>query len=597
MMAWALGMLRRRGGLPDPAHSHRDRILYTLLWAVLSAPIAVALSTPPHPSWYVVRLAGSVSLLAVAVLACRRAPLFSLVLVVLPTVFDGNFMFAIPVFSYLAGLRERRAGPAGFTFAVIALGGTVLNLGLLGTAAEVWFLLASTLLFGGVFPWLVGRYHRQHRALVLAGWEQAGLLEREQRGAAERIRMRERARIAQDMHDSLGHDLSLIALRAGALEVASDLDERHRRAAGELRASVAMATDRLRQVIGVLRDDAEPAPIRPAGESVADLVEHARAAGMSVRLLTDRNPAPTPTEQVPVPVPPPVPVPAGQDPVSASASVGWDPVPVPVPERAEGVVPPMAGRAICRVVQEALTNATRHAPGAAVTVSLTHAPDRTSVRVVNDPPPAGPLPGARTAGSGLVGLRERVRLAGGSLRAGPNGRGFEVLAELPHTTESAYGGESAYPAGRGRAGYAELMSRSPGPSDADGVATPARGHLGTAHRLRHARRRVRRSLVAAVTVPAVIGVLLVLAYYPIASFGAVLDSERYDRMRVGQDRAELRDLLPQRQVAEPEGAAVRPVPSGAVCEFYSDGGFPLGHSVYQLCFLDGQLVVKYRLAG
>jgi signal transduction histidine kinase len=580
-------MLRRRGGLVDAALSRRDRILDAMLWVALSAPIALALATPPHSPWYGVRLAGSVLLLAVAVLASRWAPLFSLVLVVLPTAFDGNFMFAIPVFSYLVGLRERRAGPVGFTFAVIALGGTVLNLGLLGTAAEVWFLLASTLLVGGVFPWLVGRYHRQHRALVLAGWEQAGLLEREQQGAAERIRMRERARIAQDMHDSLGHDLSLIALRAGALEVAPELDERHRRAAGELRVSVALATDRLRQVIGVLRDDAEPAPIRPAGESVGDLVERARAAGMSVRLLADRNPAPAPAGQHPAPAP------AGQHPASAPAGQH----PASVPEAADAEVPPMVGRAICRVVQEALTNATRHAPGAAVTVSLTHSPDRTSVRVLNDPPPAGPLPGPRTAGSGLVGLRERVRLVGGSLRAGPQGRGFEVLAELPHTTEPAYGAESAYPAGQGRAGYAELVAPPPGPSDADGPATPEPGGLGTAHRLRHARRRARRSLVAAVTVPAAIGVLLVLAYYPIASFGAVLDSERYDRMRVGQDRAELRDLLPRRQVAEPEDAAGRPVPSGAACEFYSDGSFPLGQTVYQLCFLDGQLVVKYRLAG
>ncbi|MBF9133622.1 two-component sensor histidine kinase [Plantactinospora sp. S1510] len=571
-------MLRQRGGPLDAALSHRDRILHTMLWVVLSAPVALALATPPHPPWYGIRLAGSVLLLAVAVLACRRAPLLSLVLVVLPTAFDGNFIFAIPVFSYLLGLRERRAGPAGFTFAVIALGGTVLNLGLLGTAAEVWFLLASTLLVGGVFPWLVGRYHRQHRALVLAGWEQAGLLEREQQGVAERVRMRERARIAQDMHDSLGHDLSLIALRAGALEVAPELDERHRRAAGELRVSVALATDRLRQVIGVLRDDAESAPIRPAGESVADLVERVRAAGMSVRLLTDRNPVPPPA------LPGRYPVSVGQEPAS-------------VPEEVDGVVPPMVGRAIVRVVQEALTNATRHAPGAAVTVSLTHSRDRTSVRVLNDPPPAGPLPGPRTTGSGLVGLRERVRLAGGSLRAGPKGQGFEVLAELPHTTETAYGVESAYPVEQDWAGYAEPVSGLPAPSDAGGPATPEPARLGTAHRLRSARRRVRRSLVVAVAVPAAIGMLLVLAYYPIASFGAVLDSERYDRMRVGQDRAELRDLLPRRQVARPENAAGRPVPSGAACEFYSDGGLPPGQTVYQLCFLDGHLVVKYHLAG
>ncbi|MEE6312047.1 histidine kinase [Plantactinospora veratri] len=540
------------------APGRRDRLLDLVLWVVISAPIAIALLTPPNSSWFLGRLAGSLLLTGLAVLASRWAPLLGLLLVVLPTAGDGNFMFGIPVLSYLVGLRERSSGPAALVFAGLGLGGTILNLGLLGTDAEVWFLLASTLLFGGVFPWLVGRYHRQHRALVLAGWEQADLLEREQRGAAERVRMRERARIAQDMHDSLGHDLSLIALRAGALEVAADLDERHRRAAGELRASVALATDRLRQVIGVLRDDAEPAPTRPPGEQVDDIVARARAAGMAVRLVVE-----------------------GEPPAAAPGAAG----------------PPMVERAVCSVVQEALTNATRHAPGAAVTVAVCRGVDRTTVRVGNDRPPAGPLPGIRGVGSGLVGLRERVRLAGGTLRAGPAGGGFEVYAELPAVppAEAGDGGpaEAGHPAGPSEPGYQGRL-----PVEDVGVPLGGPAVVATAHRLRSARRRVRRSLLAAVTVPVAIGALLVLAYYPIATFGAVLDSDRYEQLRMGQDRAELRDLLPDRQVVAPAGAAERPLPSGATCEFYSDGAFPFGsQAVYQVCFLHGRLVVKDRLGG
>ncbi|MDG4785929.1 histidine kinase [Micromonospora sp. WMMD1102] len=531
----------------------RDLLLDLTLWGVISAPVTLALLTPPHGPWYPARLVGSLLVTGLAVSASRRAPLLGLVLVVLPTAWDGNFMFAIPVLSYLVGLRERRSGPATAVFAGIGLGGTVINLGLLGTAAEVWFLLASTLLFGGVLPWLVGRYHRQHRALVLAGWEQADLLEREQRGAAERIRLRERARIAQDMHDSLGHDLSLIALRAGALEMAADLDEGHRRAAGELRTSVALATDRLRQVIGVLREDGEPAPTRPAGERVEDLVERARAAGMAVRLLVE------------------------EDGTSGAAGAG---------------VPPMVRQAVCSVVQEGLTNATRHAPGAAVTVTVRRAADRISVRVGNGRP-AGPLPGIRGAGSGLIGLGERVRLAGGTLRAGPDGTGFEVYAELPAAPRPVIG--PAAPA------------RTADPERPAGTADPERGApaeatlppygppgVATAHRLRSARQRVRRSLLAAVTVPVAVGALLVLAYYPIATFGTVLDSDRYEQLRVGQDRAELRDLLPDRQVEAPPDAG-RSVPSGASCEFYSDGAFPSREAVYQVCFLHGRLVLKDHL--
>ena len=73
-----------------------------------------------------------------------------------------------------------------------------------------------------LLPWLVGRYARQQYELVRAGWELAERLEREQDLTAERMRLLERSRIASDMHDSLGHELSLIALRAAALQVDAD---------------------------------------------------------------------------------------------------------------------------------------------------------------------------------------------------------------------------------------------------------------------------------------------------------------------------------------------------------------------------------------
>ncbi|GAB3144942.1 histidine kinase [Micromonospora sonneratiae] len=498
-----------------------------LLWVVLSAPITWALLLPwPDPlTW--LRLAGSVLLIGVAVALSRRWPVLSLVLMVLPTAFDGNFVFAVPLMSYLSGLRTARAWPAALIFATIAVGGTVLNLGVLGTDLDIWFLIATTLLFAGVFPWLLGRYRRQHQALVLAGWEQAELMEREQRGAAERVRMRERARIAQDMHDSLGHDLSLIALRAGALEVTPGLDERHRVAAGEVRASVAAATDRLRDIIGVLREDAEPAATRPADESIADLVEGAREAGMSVRLVRDGS---------------------------------------------DGELSPIADRAAYRVVQEALTNAARYAPGAPVAVRVVRAGEWTEVGVRNDPPPAGPLPGMASTGSGLLALGERVRLAGGTLRTGPRDGGFAVVARLPH-------------------GRADRVA------EVDGVPTtePGRPEVPSqaTHQLRHARRRVRRSLLVAVTVPLTMAGVLSLVYYPLAAFDAVLEQPEFDRLRIGQQRADLR--LPTRQVPASDVSALPRPPAGSVCEYYSDGNFPFVQPTYRLCFAGGRLVAKDRL--
>lgn len=103
----------------------------------------------------------------------------------------------------------------------------------------------AVVVVAAILPWFVGRFWRRYQELVRAGWERAGRLEREQRLVAEQARSRERARIAQDMHDVLGHDLSLIALPAGALKLDPGLDESQRAAAGESRARAAAPVERL----------------------------------------------------------------------------------------------------------------------------------------------------------------------------------------------------------------------------------------------------------------------------------------------------------------------------------------------------------------
>jgi signal transduction histidine kinase len=476
---------------PGWLHRRRRLLLDVLLWMVVAAPVGYAEASPPWSRYSLPLLLGKVLVLGVAVLASRRQPLVALVLAVLGSLVDGNFVFAIPVFSYLAGRRSPTAGPAIMVFLLIAAGGTALNLGLLGTGAATWFLLASVLLFAAVFPWLVGRYRRQQRELTDAGQRHVDALIREQRGVAERIRLRERARIAGEMHDSLGHDLSLIALRAAALEVAADLDERHRAAAGDLRASVSAATERLHEIIGVLREEGA-ASVRPSGESVADLVEGAREAGMAVRL--DAAPA--------------------------------------VAE-----LPAMTGHAAHRIVREALTNAARYAPGAPVDVRLTRHGDRVEVAVVNDAAPAGPLPAPPSQGSGLLALAERVRLAGGTLDAGhrPDG-GFAVRAMLPVTAPPPEAVGSVV-----EAGPAVRPGERPGtverPVDAE-------------RRLHDARRRVRRSLLVALVAPVGFALVLSLVYYPVATAGTVLDRATFDQMRVGTARSDLVGL-PRRQVERP----------------------------------------------
>jgi signal transduction histidine kinase len=120
-------------------------------------------------------------------------------------------------------------------------------------------------------PWFAGRFWCQYQQLVRAGWQRADQLQREQQLIADQARLRERARIAQDMHDVLGHDLSLIALSAGALKLAPDLEEHHERVAGDIRARAAAAVERLGEVIGVLREETDTTAMAPGNSGITSL--------------------------------------------------------------------------------------------------------------------------------------------------------------------------------------------------------------------------------------------------------------------------------------------------------------------------------------
>ncbi|MGW6859370.1 histidine kinase [Streptomyces xanthophaeus] len=116
--------------------------------------------------------------------------------------------------AFLAGGQPGRNRSAGAALAAVLAAAVVAVL-----LVPTWLGWASRfvglLLVAAMLPWFAGRFLRQYRELVRAGWERAARLEREQRLVAEQARLRERTRIAQDMHDLLGHDLSLIALSAG----------------------------------------------------------------------------------------------------------------------------------------------------------------------------------------------------------------------------------------------------------------------------------------------------------------------------------------------------------------------------------------------
>ncbi|MBO1333898.1 sensor histidine kinase [Streptomyces sp. VRA16 Mangrove soil] len=371
------------------------------LWAVLVLPVlAVERLRLSEPASVRQELAG-LAVLGAATALHRRLPAAAFLVAAAPGIAVASSLFtlsygcALAVFAYLMGVRSAAVRPALTAFAVLAALGTgKIALRQVDPAAE-WLVLMGTLLFGAVFPWLAGRYWRQRGELTAAGWARAAQLEREHLIVADRARLRERARIAQDMHDSLGHELSLIALRAGALQVTPGLADEHRTAAAELRAAASDATDRLHGIIGLLREeDDEPAPLAPPGETVADLVERAADSGLPVRLL------------------------------STAATV--------------------TDRTAHRVVQEALTNAAKYAPDAPVTVAARQEATATVVTVTNARPDRTPTAGG--TGTGLLGLRARITALGGDFDAGPHEGGFRVTARIP--APGAPGAPGAAPATR-----------------------------------------------------------------------------------------------------------------------------------------------------
>jgi signal transduction histidine kinase len=224
----------------------------------------------------------------------------------------------------------------------------------------------------------------------------ASLRERAERSEAERLlreeqaRAAERTRIAREMHDVLAHKVSLIALHAGALELHATGDPaRVRQGAALIRVTAREALRELRDVLGVLQA-APGEPERHSGwfPDLASLVEASMQAGQRVELRDDA-----------------------------------------------GSLPPATARVVYRIVQEGLTNAHRHAPGAPTTVSV-HGGHGGEITVTIDNAPAAGMPiDLPGSGSGLVGLAERIRLVGGSLRSGPSGRdggdGWRLQAVVP----------------------------------------------------------------------------------------------------------------------------------------------------------------------
>jgi signal transduction histidine kinase len=252
-----------------------------------------------------------------------------------------------------------------------------------------WLTLSTNLVFiAAVTAW--GMYLGSRRELIWTLRNRAERAEAEQELRSAHARDTERARIAREMHDVLAHRISQIAMHAGALGFREDLTaEEMRTSAGVIQQTAHQALTDLRGVLGVLRDretgELQHTP-QPTYADLAALVEEARETGLRVEY---------------------------DDLVACTHEV-----------------PDSVGRTVYRIVQEGITNARKHAPGALLSIRVSGSPDDGVEVVLRNPIGFGPTatPGA---GLGLVGLNERVQLRAGVLTHGRDGSTFVLHAWIP----------------------------------------------------------------------------------------------------------------------------------------------------------------------
>ncbi len=237
--------------------------------------------------------------------------------------------------------------------------------------------------------WALGNQHRRGaEARVAAVREREARLTQQRESLVREAAAAERLRLARDLHDVVAHHVTLMVVQADTTRrgEASTLSPRTAGTLESICATGRQAMTEMRRLLTVI--DVEPTPPSVLDADLAGLLDRTRAAGLRVDLHTGG---------VPVPLPPTVAAPA------------------------------------YRVVQEALTNALRHAgPQARVGLTLTYHPGRLTIRVVDQPALPGPRPADPGVGRGLAGMRDRVTRLGGTVRTGPTPPGgFEVVAHLP----------------------------------------------------------------------------------------------------------------------------------------------------------------------
>lgn len=356
----------------------------------LDAMDVVGIDGPEAPALTVVMLAdvglGAIAIVLYALRGVARLP-FTVAIALLSSV---SFFSAGAVVLSIVSIATRRRWKEASLISILFIGASTFG-DQVNPFVESPPLGESVLtaIVGTGICVLIGLYIGSRRQLLETLTSQAASARREQQAKIEQAHANERARIAREMHDVLAHRLSLVALHAGALEYRTDLaPELVSLTAGVMRSNAHLALTELREVLGVLNETTEVAsqePLLPQ-QTVGDiprLIEECNIAGGDTSVVVDR---------------------AITDSLDSLSEV--------------------QSRHLYRVVQEGLTNARKHSPGAPVKVRLSGEPQIRITATVSNPKSAVSLSDSAESrvqdrpppsGFGIAGLRERVRLAGGEL--------------------------------------------------------------------------------------------------------------------------------------------------------------------------------------
>ncbi|MEJ2860487.1 sensor histidine kinase [Actinomycetospora flava] len=251
--------------------------------------------------------------------------------------------------------------------------------------------LADNIFFSSFFwlAWVVGLAARQQRRRADQLGRLAAALDAERETRERAVLAEERARIAREVHDAVAHSVSVMVLQLGVVRSTARLDEGVDGVLAGLERLGRETVVEMRGLVGILRDTEVPAAPEPSLDRLDELLADVRAAGLPVELTVRGEPS---------------------------------------------HLPRILDVSAYRVLQEALTNVLRHAGPSPTRVLLEHARDAVVVEVVDDGPVGDPPAPVGGDGHGLVGMRERVAVFGGSLEAGPRDTGYAVRARFPVRT-------------------------------------------------------------------------------------------------------------------------------------------------------------------